>query len=113
MWKLACLLVPLLVLGCPVQYVFLVNTTRDLVDVAIGDGQCETVTGECSLRAAVQEANAGGFTRAIELGAAIYVLDLVGTGEDAAATGDQRCTAQSEDQRAWLWDCRRVARGRR
>jgi hypothetical protein len=37
---------------------FIVNYEGDEPDVAQGDGLCETVTGGCSLRAAVQESNA-------------------------------------------------------
>lgn len=38
-------------------WVFVPNTFVDEVDADIGDGCCETAHGECSLRAAVQEAN--------------------------------------------------------
>ena len=38
---------------------FTVNSTNDAVDNNLGDGICETATlGECTLRAAIQEANA-------------------------------------------------------
>jgi CSLREA domain-containing protein len=37
---------------------FTVNTTADEVDVTPGDGVCLTANGVCSLRAAIQEANA-------------------------------------------------------
>jgi len=37
---------------------FTVDTTDDAVDVAPGDGQCKTANDHCSLRAAIQEANA-------------------------------------------------------
>lgn len=40
------------------QLTFVVNSTGDAVDVNLGDGICETATpGECTLRAAMQEAN--------------------------------------------------------
>ena len=46
--------------GCPsvpsVAY-FTVTTFLDLVDTNVGDGQCQTVNLDCSLRAAIQEAN--------------------------------------------------------
>ena len=35
-----------------------VNATGDLADDNIGDGICDTGQGECTLRAAIQEANA-------------------------------------------------------
>jgi CSLREA domain-containing protein len=38
--------------------VIYVNTVTDSVDASVGDGVCEDVTGACSLRAAIQEANA-------------------------------------------------------
>lgn len=36
---------------------FTVNTTNDLPDAVVGDGNCLTTAGDCSLRAAIQEAN--------------------------------------------------------
>ena len=39
---------------------FTVNSTGDSPDVSVGDGTCLTATaGECTLRAAIQEANVG------------------------------------------------------
>src|SRR4051794_33415420 len=40
--------------GCDI----LVNSQKDLPDVKPGDGKCRASTGRCTLRAAVQEANA-------------------------------------------------------
>jgi CSLREA domain-containing protein len=37
---------------------FVVNTTNDTVDIHPGDGVCADINGQCSLRAAVMEANA-------------------------------------------------------
>ncbi len=37
---------------------FTVNTRNDAPDVSIGDGICSDLTGNCTLRAAIQEANA-------------------------------------------------------
>ena len=37
---------------------FVVDTTSDRVDVTAGDGICATASADCSLRAAIQEANA-------------------------------------------------------
>ena len=39
---------------------FTVNSTDDVVDADLGNGLCETATGNgtCTLRAAIQEANA-------------------------------------------------------
>jgi len=74
---------------------FRVNSTADAVDSHPGDGLCEIASGTrvCTLRAAVQEANALAAagrheTTVIELPAGTYALSRVGAGEDAAATGD-------------------------
>jgi len=66
---------------------FTVNDKEDAPDAAI-DGVCATAAGVCSLRAAIQEANATAGTDTINLPANKYTLKIVGAGEDAAATGD-------------------------
>ena len=68
--------------------IFKVNSTDDIVDVAPGNGICMTGTGVCTLRAAVQEANALPGADEIRLKAAVYRLTLTGAGENLAATGD-------------------------
>ncbi len=71
-----------------------VNTTDDVVDLAPGDGACDTggppVVGvpQCSLRAAVMEANARPGFDTISLSPVAYTLTIPGDGEDAAVTGD-------------------------
>jgi len=69
---------------------FKVNSTDDIGDAFPGNGVCETASGNniCTLRAAVQEANAFAGADEIRLKAATYSLTLTGTGEDLAATGD-------------------------
>lgn len=67
---------------------FLVNSFKDAVDAKPGDGVCATASGECTLRAAVQEANALPGPNAINLPAGTYNLTIPGTNEEAAATGD-------------------------
>lgn len=67
---------------------FTVDTTADLVDAAPGDHQCATAAKSCSLRAAVQEANATAGLDEILLPAGTFTLTLAGAGEDAGATGD-------------------------
>lgn len=67
---------------------FLVTTTADSVDAAPGDGVCADADDACSLRAAVQEANALPGADQIELPAGRYVLSLAGPLEDLAASGD-------------------------
>ena len=67
---------------------FTVDITADAVDAVPGDGICATAAGACSLRAAVQEANALAGPDTIDLPAGTYVLTLAGPAEDAGASGD-------------------------
>ena len=67
---------------------FTVNSTLDAVDASPGDGICATSGGICTLRAAVQEANALAGLDTITLPSGTYQLTIVGTGEDQSATGD-------------------------
>jgi len=69
---------------------FTVNSTADAVDAVPGDGFCETVPGNgvCTLRAAIQEANAFAGADTIVLPAGTYTLSIAGVDEDASATGD-------------------------
>ncbi len=80
---------------------FTVNTTNDLPDTNAGDGICLTTAGNCSLRAAVQEANALAtndrvmfnlpanstiaLTTGVSMGVSIFInpagsLEIIGTG---------------------------------
>ncbi|MCF6323327.1 MAG: Ig-like domain-containing protein [Gammaproteobacteria bacterium] len=72
---------------------FPVDTTDDTVDIANGDGLCETATNNCSLRAAIQEANALTGADTITLPPGIYPLTISGSGEDFSATGDLDITS--------------------
>jgi CSLREA domain-containing protein len=65
-----------------------VNTTTDAVDINPGNGVCATAAGNCSLRAAVMEANALPGSQSINLPQATYALTISGTDEDSAGTGD-------------------------
>jgi CSLREA domain-containing protein len=67
---------------------FVVDSTADAVDATPGDGICADAGGDCTLRAAIQEANAIAGPDEITLPAGTYVLGIAGTDEDAAATGD-------------------------
>lgn len=67
---------------------FTVDTMLDAVDDNPADGLCQTAGGSCSLRAAVQQANATAGKDTIMVPAGTYVLGIAGDGEDAAATGD-------------------------
>src|SRR5467141_837371 len=66
---------------------FVVNTTADTADAVPGDGICADSGGACSLRAAVQEANALAGPDTIQLAAATYVLTGA-AGDDLALSGD-------------------------
>jgi len=67
---------------------FTVDTFDDMVDPKPGDGSCGSGQGTCSLRAAVQEANASTHANRIELGQGTYKLSIDGPDESLAATGD-------------------------
>jgi CSLREA domain-containing protein len=73
---------------------FTVTTTLDEVDANPGDGACLTATGQCSLRAAIQQANASGGADIIILPVGIYRLEIGSQGEDAAAEGDLDITSE-------------------
>ena len=68
--------------------IFTVNDTTDLVDTSPGDGTCRTTVFTCSLRAAIQEANALAGPDDVTVPAGIYTLTITGTHEDGATTGD-------------------------
>jgi len=65
-----------------------VNSTTDTPDASPGDGICADADGSCTLRAAIQEANACAGADIIELPAGTYPLTVAGTNENAAVTGD-------------------------
>jgi len=68
---------------------FDVDTPFDGVDSDPGDGVCDSVVAEgCSLRAAIQEANALLGPDTINLPAGTYLLTIAGPFEDEGATGD-------------------------
>ncbi len=66
-----------------------VDTPNDLADATPGDGICgDGSVGSCSLRAAVDEANAVPGADTITVPAGTYVLGLAGADEDANVSGD-------------------------
>jgi len=67
---------------------FMVDTTTDSIDAEPGNGVCADADGQCSLRAAIQEANALIGADMIVLPKGTYTLTLAGIDEDASATGD-------------------------
>lgn len=74
--------------GALAQGFYTVDTTADTADANPGDGICADATGACSLRAAIQEANAQGGAVILLPAGAQFTLTLAGSGEDAAASGD-------------------------
>lgn len=69
---------------------FSVNDTGDRTDANPGDGLCEATVGvgDCTLRAAVMEANALGGAHSIELPHGTFELTIAGVGNDDASAGD-------------------------
>ncbi len=68
-----------------------VVTSADGADAQPGDGVCEATAGggDCTLRAALTEANATGGPDVVTLAPGVHpTLSLAGSGEDANATGD-------------------------
>ena len=77
---------------------FQVNSTADVVDLVPGDGSCDTgnLVGpdpECSIRAAIQEANALAGHQAMSVPAGTYSLGIAGAGEGLGAAGDLDITS--------------------
>ncbi|MGB9104059.1 MAG: VCBS repeat-containing protein, partial [Terriglobales bacterium] len=63
---------------------FTVNTTNDTVDVTPGDSICADSNGQCSLRAAIMEANATAGVDTIMVPAGTYTLTLTGANKETA-----------------------------
>ena len=72
----------------PAQQTFTVNVTYDAPDINPGDGDCNDGTGNCTLRAAVMEANAQSGDDVIMLPAGTYPITVPGANEQSALTGD-------------------------
>jgi predicted outer membrane repeat protein len=67
---------------------FVVNDTRDLVDAGVGNGECRTSAGTCTLRAAIQEANALPGADAIQVPAGTYEIIIPPRNENNITMGD-------------------------
>ncbi len=67
---------------------FVVDSLGDTVDVTPGDGVCADDAGDCTLRAAVGEANASPGADTITVPAGTVRITRSGEGEDGNATGD-------------------------
>ena len=72
---------------------FTVNSTADAVDSNPGDGICEDGAGNCTLRAAITEANALAGPDTIDLPAGSYSLAISGANEDNNTIGDLDITS--------------------
>lgn len=71
---------------------FAVNSTIDATDANPGDGVCASAAGDCTLRAAVQEANALPGADAITLPAGTYTLTIAPSGVNGVESGDLNIT---------------------
>lgn len=75
------------------HYGFRVNTFQDTVDIHPASGKCSDSSGNCSLRGAVQAAEARGGAANITLGSpGTYTLSIPPSGDDDASTGDLNLT---------------------
>lgn len=72
---------------------FAVDTGNDAADASPGDGICASAGGDCTLRAAVMEANALPGADSIFLYEGTHLLSIPGRDENAAATGDLDITS--------------------
>jgi len=80
-------------LYCSIPFVsfgasFAVNITSDTQDANPGDGVCSDPGGNCSIRAAIMEANALPGADVINIPGGVYLLSIAGSGEDLCLTGD-------------------------
>ncbi|HUF54208.1 MAG TPA: right-handed parallel beta-helix repeat-containing protein [Dehalococcoidia bacterium] len=73
-------------MAAPAEYT--VDSTTDSPDSNPGDGVCESIAGGCSLRAAIQEANADAEAQTITLPPGTFALTIAGASENQGATGD-------------------------
>ena len=72
---------------------FVVDSTIDLQDAEPGNGNCAAWEEVCTLRAAIQEANALGGSHVITLPPGTYRLMISGRGELEARSGDLNVVA--------------------
>lgn len=93
---------------------YTVDTTNDTVDDNLTDGVCSDISGNCSLRAAIMQANATAGIQTVSIPAGTYTLSIGGTTEDAAATGDLDITGEiiieGENARTTIIDANRIDR---
>jgi CSLREA domain-containing protein len=78
-----------LILAAPVfANGYTVDSTADAADPTPGDGVCDDGAGNCTLRAAIQTANAHGGDDTVIVPAGVYELTLKRVASDDEATGD-------------------------
>jgi CSLREA domain-containing protein len=68
--------------------VFAVNSTADAIDAHVGDGACATSAGTCTLRAAIQEANARPGADVIQVPAGTYAIAIPARNQNDITSGD-------------------------
>jgi gliding motility-associated-like protein/CSLREA domain-containing protein len=73
---------------------FVVNTADDTVDMNPGNGICADVNGNCSLRAAIMEANSTPGANDIFVPNNTYIIGLDTPGEDGGLSGDLDITSE-------------------
>jgi CSLREA domain-containing protein len=67
---------------------FNVNSTSDRTDSSVGNGVCRTSAGTCTLRAAIQEANARAGADVVIVPAGTYALAIAPLNQNTITTGD-------------------------
>ncbi|MGA8047887.1 MAG: right-handed parallel beta-helix repeat-containing protein, partial [Dermatophilaceae bacterium] len=84
------LVVPMLAVqpSAAASLTFHVTSTVDALDAQVGDGACATAAGECTLRAAVQEANATTTPDTVVVAGGEYRLTLAPAGSNLDDSGD-------------------------
>lgn len=71
-----------------------VDSTMDEEDSSLPDGACQTASGTCTLRAAIQQINENAeSSNTITLPTGTYTLSIGGAGEDFSVTGDLDITS--------------------
>src|SRR5688572_13068789 len=67
---------------------FVVTDASDRLDANVGDGQCRTSAGTCTLRAAIQETNALLGADVVQLPSGVYALSIPPLNQNDVTTGD-------------------------
>jgi hypothetical protein len=88
----ALLVFALLLVPPALAVTFTVNSTLDEPDLNVNDGICSTLSGKCTLRAAVMQANVVNVDTTILVPSGIYILTIPPIGLDGPETGDLNLT---------------------